>query len=78
MGTMLEDCAFKAFLDRITDEFNIEKVPFEFPESCTVVTREGDGKTYYFILNYGKEEVNISCNGKEIEIAPVSYAMTEA
>ncbi len=77
MGTMLDDCAFKALLERVTDECNIEKVPFSFPESCTVVTREGDEKTYYFIMNYDKEEVSIEFNGKEIKIAPISYAVAK-
>jgi beta-galactosidase len=59
MGTMIDDSAFKTLLDHITNECRTEKVPFKFPECCTVVTRVSDDKTYYFIFNYGKESVSI-------------------
>lgn len=87
MGTMLDGEAFRAFLDNVTDECRVEKVPFAFPESCNVVTRVSEEKTYCFIFNYGKEVADIMLdreytvykgeNVKELHIAPISYAVIE-
>lgn len=87
MGTMPDDCTFRAFLESVTDECSIEKVPFSFPECCTVVTRTNGSQTYYFILNYGKEEAVISLDKeyitldgekiKELKLDGISYICIE-
>ncbi len=66
MGTMLDDVAFRAFLDMVTKECNIERIPFAFPACCSAVTRVKDDETYYFVFNYGKEAVSIALD-KEYE-----------
>ncbi len=87
MGTMVDDAMFRSLLESITDECNTPKVPFAFPESCCVVTRESEDKTCYFIFNYGKEEVRITLdreycllNGEkvtEIKINGLNYIYIE-
>ncbi len=76
MGTMPEDDAFKSLLEKIVKEAGIDTVPFSFPECCTVVTRTGDKKTYYYVFNYGKEEVTVDF-GKSHTIGGLSYICIE-
>lgn len=76
MGTMPDDETFRDFLKKVTDECNTIKVPFEFPECCTVVTRENEDRTYYCIFNYGKDEVKIEF-GKTYLLKGLSYIWIE-
>ena len=59
---MLDDETFRDFLETVINECEIEKVPFSFPKTCSVITRTFEDKTCYFIFNYGKDKALITLN----------------
>ena len=59
-GTVPDDASAKAFYSKVLKMCNVEFAPMDLPSGVDVVTRKGDGKTYYFVFNSNDEKVNVN------------------
>ena len=57
-GSVFTEAAAEVFLEKTGVKTPYQAI-LELPECCELAVREKDGKKYYFVLNYSRENVTI-------------------
>jgi beta-galactosidase len=62
MGTQLDAAAMDALVAKLAEETNVA-APLTAPPGVEVVRRDGDGRSFLFLLNHGSDETRIALDG---------------
>ncbi len=62
LGTRLDTAAMEALVAKLAEESGVVP-PLEAPSEVEVVRREGDGRSFLFVLNHGAQEAKVVVDG---------------
>jgi beta-galactosidase len=62
LGTRLDAAAMEALVAKLAEESGVVP-PLEVPSGVEVVRREGEGRSFLFVLNHGAQEAKVAVEG---------------